>query len=225
MDFAMHGPEMAELQAVIAQMIEENGQRGFGSLEILRGKLLQLIGPACRRHEAELLRLATAKSNITRRRDALFRVTRYIRENLAQDLLVQCCMLDGTNKNDGFLARARRKPQRYRGIARICNAALAEKTRFYVPDSMQHCTSQYADAHRRRRPRLRLLRRGLLYPALQAMARHFAARLSRKRESRGCFRLGNAVICRETTDGKQCPESGEPAARPDRTAGNDVGKS
>jgi len=26
------------------------------------------------------------------------------------------------------------------GIARICNAAMAQKTRFYVPDSMQHCT-------------------------------------------------------------------------------------
>jgi hypothetical protein len=28
-----------------------------------------------------------------------------------------------------------------RGIARICNAAMAQKTRFYVPDSVQHCTS------------------------------------------------------------------------------------
>ena len=55
--------------------------------------------------------------------------------------LVWCCMLDGTNKNDGFLVMARRKPQRYRGIARICSAALAEKTRFYVPDSVQHHTS------------------------------------------------------------------------------------
>jgi len=27
------------------------------------------------------------------------------------------------------------------GIARICNAAMAQKTRFYVPDSVQHCTS------------------------------------------------------------------------------------
>ncbi|MNL83682.1 hypothetical protein D3C87_2114030 [compost metagenome] len=28
--------------------------------------------------------------------------------------LVQCFMLDGTNKKDGFLALARRKPERYR---------------------------------------------------------------------------------------------------------------
>jgi hypothetical protein len=26
------------------------------------------------------------------------------------------------------------------GIARICNAAMARKTHFYVPDSVQHCT-------------------------------------------------------------------------------------
>ena len=29
--------------------------------------------------------------------------------------LVQCCVLDGTNKSDGFWVRARRKPQRYPG--------------------------------------------------------------------------------------------------------------
>jgi hypothetical protein len=26
------------------------------------------------------------------------------------------------------------------GIARICNAAMAQKTHFYVPDSVPHCT-------------------------------------------------------------------------------------
>src|SRR5665647_2247143 len=30
------------------------------------------------------------------------------------------------------------------GIAQICNAAMAQKTRFYVPDSVQHCTRRRA---------------------------------------------------------------------------------
>ena len=33
-------------------------------------------------------------------------------------LLVQCLMLDATNKTDGFLVWARRKPQRYRVVSR-----------------------------------------------------------------------------------------------------------
>ena len=32
--------------------------------------------------------------------------------------LVQCCVLDGTNKSDGFWVRARRKPQRYPQVSR-----------------------------------------------------------------------------------------------------------
>jgi len=87
MDFVMTGTAASELQTIIAQMEAENGQRGFGSLEILRGRLLQLIGLTCRCHETELLRLATVKSNTSSRREALFRVTRYIRENLANDHL------------------------------------------------------------------------------------------------------------------------------------------
>jgi AraC-like DNA-binding protein len=67
-------------------MIVENRERRFGSLEILRGKLLQLIGMTCRRHEIELLRLAAARTNSSGRREALLRVSRYIRDNIAQEM-------------------------------------------------------------------------------------------------------------------------------------------
>jgi AraC-like DNA-binding protein len=85
-DFLLSGSDLAEVETMLAQMIVENTQRHFGSLEILRGMLLQLIGLTCRRHETQLLRLASAKTNSTGRRDALLRVTRYIRENLTRDL-------------------------------------------------------------------------------------------------------------------------------------------
>ena len=44
--------------------------------------------------------------------------------------LVQCCILDGTFKTDAFGRVVRRKPQRYRGIARICNDTAGTKARF-----------------------------------------------------------------------------------------------
>ena len=44
--------------------------------------------------------------------------------------LVQCCILDGAFKTDAFGRVVRRKPQRYRGIARICNDTAGTKARF-----------------------------------------------------------------------------------------------
>lgn len=86
MDFVISGGDLEQVKTLIEQMIVENRERRFGSLEILRGKLLQLIGFTCRRYETELLRVATANSNSSGRRDALLRVSRYIRENLTRDL-------------------------------------------------------------------------------------------------------------------------------------------
>jgi AraC-like DNA-binding protein len=86
LDFVLEGPDWDEARAMLRQMLEENAERRFGSLEILRGMLLQLIGLTCRRYEAELLRLASEKNRSASRRDALLRVTRYIRENLTRDL-------------------------------------------------------------------------------------------------------------------------------------------
>lgn len=85
-DFALAGADLAEAEAMLGQMMTENAERRFGSLEILRGMLLQLIGLTCRRHEAELLRLSREKTHSAGRREALQRVTRYIRENLTCDL-------------------------------------------------------------------------------------------------------------------------------------------
>jgi len=39
------------------------------------------------------------------------------------------------------------------GIARICNVAMAQKTRFYVPDSVQHYTSSLKQGKNQRSSR------------------------------------------------------------------------
>jgi AraC-like DNA-binding protein len=86
LDFVLSGADWEEAQAMLRQMLRENAERRFGSLEIVRGMLLQLIGLICRRYEPDLLRLASEKTRSASRRDALLRVTRYIRENLTRDL-------------------------------------------------------------------------------------------------------------------------------------------
>jgi AraC-like DNA-binding protein len=86
MDFTADDGELAALEKLLMQMVEENRERRFGSLEILRGKLLQLIGLVCRRYETELLRLAASRSSSSGRRDTLLRVSRYVRENLTREL-------------------------------------------------------------------------------------------------------------------------------------------
>jgi hypothetical protein len=52
-------------------------------------------------------------------------------------------MLDGTLKVDGLFSHGKAQTTAIPvGIARICNAALAEKTRLEVPDSVQHHTKR-----------------------------------------------------------------------------------
>jgi AraC-like DNA-binding protein len=86
LDFVLSGADWDVVQGMLRQMCRENAERRFGSLEILRGMLLQLIGLTCRRYEADLLRLASEKTRSASRSDALQRVSRYIRENLERDL-------------------------------------------------------------------------------------------------------------------------------------------
>jgi hypothetical protein len=65
------------------------------------------------------------------------RMTKCVARNL-----VQCFTLDGTNKKRGIFGSGKAQTAAIPGgIARIGNTARAEKTLFYVPDSVKHCTS------------------------------------------------------------------------------------
>ena len=86
LDFVFADDELATIEDLIAKMTVEHRVRGFGSLELLRGYLLQMIGLACRTHEADLTRLFGLQANRTSRRDSLQRVIRYVRENLHRDI-------------------------------------------------------------------------------------------------------------------------------------------
>ena len=84
MDFRLAGAELEFAEAACVRMAAENAARRFCALEIIRGHLLLLIGTVCRRYEPELLKLATAQAQRRSRRDALSRVIRHVRENLAR---------------------------------------------------------------------------------------------------------------------------------------------
>jgi AraC-like DNA-binding protein len=84
MDFRLTAADLECARRACRRMAEENVSRRFCSLEIIRGELLLLLGTVCQRHETEILRLAAARAQLKGRKDALSRVIRYVRENLAR---------------------------------------------------------------------------------------------------------------------------------------------
>ncbi len=86
LDFGFDDTRFAEVEQIITRMKAENASRCFGSPEMLRGLLLQLIALVCRQHESELLRLAAGQAQITSRRDSLQRVLRHIRTHLTEEI-------------------------------------------------------------------------------------------------------------------------------------------
>lgn len=84
LDFRLRGEELIAARAACERMAAESRHRRYCSLEMIRGNLLLLIGTVCQRYEQELTALATKQAQCTSRRDALARVVRHVRENLAQ---------------------------------------------------------------------------------------------------------------------------------------------
>jgi len=84
MDFRLAGRDLAAARAACGRMAEEGARRRFCSREIVHAELLLLLTLVCRRHESAILRLAATQAPLRGRRDALSRVIRYTRDNLAR---------------------------------------------------------------------------------------------------------------------------------------------
>jgi AraC-like DNA-binding protein len=84
LDFRLDGADLKFAQQACARMAQENAPRRFCSIELIRAQLLLLIGTVCRRYEAQLLEMAACHAERRSRREALSRVIRHVRENLAQ---------------------------------------------------------------------------------------------------------------------------------------------
>jgi AraC-like DNA-binding protein len=83
LDFVLGDAQFAEVTALLTLMRDADLTRQLGSVAILRGYLLQLIGKVCNLFEAQLLALSANKAERRGRRDAMSRVMEYIREHIA----------------------------------------------------------------------------------------------------------------------------------------------
>ena len=83
LDFVLDDAQFAEVTALLTLMRDADLTRQLGSVAILRGYLLQLIGKVCNLFEAQLLALSANKAERRGRRDAMSRVMEYIREHIA----------------------------------------------------------------------------------------------------------------------------------------------
>lgn len=84
MDFRLAGDDLRRARAACMRMAGENARRRYCSIEVIRGELLLLLALVCQRHEIAILRLATVQAQRRSRTDALSRVIRHVRANLAR---------------------------------------------------------------------------------------------------------------------------------------------
>lgn len=85
-DFWFTEEEFPEVEALLDKLAFENSYRRFGSIEMIRGLMLQLIALVCRKFEADLLRFSASQAQQGSRRASLQRAVRYIRDNLAGEI-------------------------------------------------------------------------------------------------------------------------------------------
>jgi AraC-like DNA-binding protein len=86
MDFRLAGTMLQQARQACDAMMCESVARRFYSSQLIRANLLQLIGIVCRVYEAEIVQLAGSQAQRASRRDALGRVSRFVRENLTRRL-------------------------------------------------------------------------------------------------------------------------------------------
>lgn len=83
LDFTLNDAHFAQVRTLIEQMRELDVSRQFGVREILKGLMLQLIGLVCRLYAEPLRQLAESNAAQASRRDALGRMSEYLRRNIA----------------------------------------------------------------------------------------------------------------------------------------------
>ena len=82
LDFVAQGDTLNEMGQLLSKMQGQDGRRSFGAREYLRGCVLQLIGLICRDYAQPMLDLTQNNAAQTGRRDALKRMTEYVRAHL-----------------------------------------------------------------------------------------------------------------------------------------------
>jgi AraC-like DNA-binding protein len=85
-DFQFDETDFTRIRGWLDEMVSLNETREFGAMAALRGILHQIIGLACQRKQSELLTLSMQHNGKSSQRDALQRVLRYVKDNLAKEM-------------------------------------------------------------------------------------------------------------------------------------------
>lgn len=85
-DFVFDEPDFEHILALLRHMTQLHHARRLGTLERIRGALLELIGFTVERYATELDALASSRVYMQRRTDALRRVLKFIDEHLQRDI-------------------------------------------------------------------------------------------------------------------------------------------
>jgi AraC-like DNA-binding protein len=82
LDFVLDEGAFGEVLGLVRRMRQHDSSRAFGSREYLKGCLLQLIGTVCQLYAEPLKALAAGNAAQASRRDAMARMSEYVRKHL-----------------------------------------------------------------------------------------------------------------------------------------------
>ena len=85
-DFHFEAEDFARILGWLDELSALNRERRLGTKAAIRGVVLQLLGLACDRREAQLAGQAARHGGRSSRHDALARVLRYVREHLHEEM-------------------------------------------------------------------------------------------------------------------------------------------
>ncbi|KAF1048788.1 MAG: Urease operon transcriptional activator [Xylophilus sp.] len=109
LDFTLGDDDFAVVQALLERMRHTDRSRTLGAGLQLKGLLLQLIGAVCDLHNEALTALAAQKAERRGRRDALDRVLRYIRDNIASPAMTVRSAAEAAFLSPNYLTHLLRK--------------------------------------------------------------------------------------------------------------------
>ncbi|MBD1551659.1 helix-turn-helix transcriptional regulator [Pseudomonas typographi] len=109
LDFVLGDADWADALALLARMRGLDQDREFGTREYLKGCLLQLIALVCRAYAQPLKALAATNATTLSRRDALARMTDYVRKHLADPALDLKTVAAATYLSPNYLTHWLRK--------------------------------------------------------------------------------------------------------------------
>lgn len=109
LDFVLKGDDWQEVQSLLVRMRRLDSNREFGTREHLKGCLLQLIAIVCQCYAEPLKALASSNATQNSRRDALARMTDYVRKHLADPELNLKTVAAATYLSPNYLTHWLRK--------------------------------------------------------------------------------------------------------------------